>query len=373
VTKPLVVDADGHILEPADLWERYLEPKYREHAMRIAKDARGLEYLEIDRQKSLTTRGGTLGTLGGAHQDCADLSIRGKYTYWEIAQRTPGGIDPDARIREMDQQGIDVAILYGTITLCWEEECTDPELSAAYCRAYNNYAIEFCSKHPDRLIPIAHVNLRDVDLAVAEVRRVSGKAKGLFYTPAPLRGISVGDRYYDPFWAAAEAAGLPVSTHVQVRRNFHGSRLHKTTQPWLYLMQLPGETQLSLGCVMQDGVFDRFPQLRYVVLEVGAGWLPHWLERADEKYHIFGWASQLSGKPSELFRRHCWISTEVDESTIANVAGKIGASRMLWATDYPHIDAPADPLPEIREHIAALAAADQEWILGKAATELYRL
>ena len=80
MAKPLVVDADGHILEPADLWERYLEPKFRERAMRIRKDAKGLEYLEIDRQKSLTTRGGTLGTLGGAYQNCADLSIPGKYT-----------------------------------------------------------------------------------------------------------------------------------------------------------------------------------------------------------------------------------------------------------------------------------------------------
>ncbi len=74
-------------------------------------------------------------------------------------------------------------------------------------------------------------------------------------------------------------------------------------------------------------MLDRFPQLRYVVLEVGAGWLPHWLERGDEKYHIFGWASRLSKKPSELFRERCWISTEVDESTIPNVAGKIGARR----------------------------------------------
>jgi predicted TIM-barrel fold metal-dependent hydrolase len=373
VSKPLVVDADGHILEPPDLWERYLEPKYRDRAMRVARDRKGLEYLEIDRRMSVGVRGGTLGTLGGAHQDCADLSIAGKYSYWEVARRTPGGIDPDIRIREMDEQGIDVAILYGTITLCWEEECTDPELSAAYCRAYNNYAIDFCSKYPDRLIPIAHVNLRDVNLAVEEIERVKGKARGIFYTPAPLRGISVGDSYYHPFWGAAEAAGLPVSTHVQVRPGFHGSKLHRATQPWLYLMQLPGETQLSLNCVMQDGVFDRFPRLRYVVLEVGAGWLPHWLERGDEKYHIFGWASRLSKKPSELFREHCWISTEVDESTIANVAEKIGARRMLWATDYPHIDAPVNPLPELREHLAALSEADREWILGKSAAELYRL
>ena len=117
MSKPLVVDADGHFLEPPDLWDRYLEPKFRDRAMRVSQDEKGLEYLEIDRRMSLATRGGTLGTLGGAYQDCADLSIPGKYTYWEVAQRTPGGIDPDARIREMDEQGIDIAILYGTIAI----------------------------------------------------------------------------------------------------------------------------------------------------------------------------------------------------------------------------------------------------------------
>ena len=126
----------------------------------------------------------------------------------------------------MDEQGIDIAVLYPTLGIVWEEDNKDPELSAAYCRAYNNYLIDFCSKHPDRLIPIAHVNLRDVDLAVAEVQRVKDKVKGLFYTPFPGSRRSVGDRYYDRFWGAAEAFGLPVSTHVQGRETFHGHGLH---------------------------------------------------------------------------------------------------------------------------------------------------
>ncbi|HEV3111015.1 MAG TPA: amidohydrolase family protein [Candidatus Binataceae bacterium] len=374
MTQPLVIDADGHILEPPDLWERYLEPKFKDRAMRIGKDERGLEYLEIDRKHSKLITGGTLGILGGAYQDCADLSVPGKYTYWEIAQRTPGGIDPHARIREMDEQGIDVAVLYGTISLAWEEECTDPELSAAYCRAYNNYAFDYCSAHPDRLIPIAQVSLRDVELAVQEVKRVKGKAKGLFYTPFPVTGRSVGDRYYDPFWAAAEEAELPVAVHVQVFKSFHGHTLHESRAIWLYMMQLPGETQLSLNCMFQDGVLERFPKLKYVVLEIGCGWLPHWMERGEEKFKTFGFGSpQMSKNPGELFRERCWISTEVDETTIAAVLEKIGARRILWATDSPHIDAAPNPLPELREHIAQLSEQDQEWILGKAAAELYRL
>ena len=179
--------------------------------------------------------------------------------------------DPDARVREMDEQGIDVAVLYPTLGIVWEEDCTDPELSAAYTRAYNDFVIDFCSRHPDRLKPVAHVNLRDVGIAVAEVERVKDKVVGLFYTPFAGNGRSPGERYYDRFWGAAQEFQLPVSTHVQGRTTFHGHTLYAQASPWLYFMQLPGETQLSLNCVVMDGVLERFPRLRYVVLEVGCG------------------------------------------------------------------------------------------------------
>ena len=374
MAKALIIDADGHILEPPDTYERYIEPKYRGRAMRIREDDKGLEYLEVDRKPSIMIRGGCLGNLGGAYQNSQELFTPGMHKYWEVAQKTPGGIDPDARVHEMNEQGIDIAILYPTLGIVWEEDCTDPELSAAYTRAYNDFVIDFCSKHPDRLKPIAHINLRDVGLAVAEVERVKDKVVGLFYTPFAGNGRSPGERYYDRLWGAAEAFKLPVSTHVQGRTTFHGHTLYAQSSPWFYFMQLPGETQLSLNCVVMDGVLERFPELRYVVLEVGCGWLPYWMERADEKYEVFGFATQIHQKPSDLFRRHCWISTETDETTIPEVVRKLGgASRMLWATDYPHVDAHPDPVVTLKEHIAMLPQDQQEWILGKGAAELYRL
>lgn len=381
MAKPAVVDSDGHILEPPDLWEQYLEPKYRDRAIRVRVDNRGWEYVEIDKQMSRVLRGGTLGALGGAYQDPRELLTPGKVTYWEGAKRTPGAIDPDARVREMDAEGIDAAILYPTIGIIWEGECNDPELSAAYTRAYNNYLFDFCSRHSDRLIPIAHINLLDVNLAVAEVERVRGKAKGIFTTPIPRSGRSVGDRYYDPFWAACEAARLPVATHVQVRPDFLGSGMHIPQGPpapeknsiWFLFMQLTQDSLLGMNCVFQGGVLERFPKLNYVVLEIGCGFLPAWIERADGKYEMFGFTTGLKHKPSELLLRNCWISAEPDEHCIPEIARAIGARRLLWATDYPHIDAYRNPVRELREHIAPLPAEDQEWILGKSAVELYRL
>ncbi len=381
MAKPTVVDSDGHILEPPDLWEKYLEPKYRDRAIRLRVDNRGLEYFEIDRQMGKTLRGGALGALGGAYQDARELLTPGKLTYWEVAKRTPGAIDPDARVREMDAEGIDAAILYPTIGIIWEGDCYDAELSAAYARAYNNYLFDFCSKHPDRLIPVAHVNLLDVNLAVAEVERVKGKAKGIFTTPVPRNGRPVGHRYFDPFWAACEAAGLPVATHVQVRPDFLGSGMYlpegeptpEKSTIWFLFMQLTEDSRLGMNCVFQGGVLERFPNLRYVVLEIGCGWLPSWIERADGKYEMFGFTTGMKHKPSELLLRNCWISAEPDEACIPAMAGVVGAQRLLWATDYPHIDAYKNPLKELRHHIEPMSREDQEWILGKSAVELYRL
>ncbi|HXR36455.1 MAG TPA: hypothetical protein VN754_10925, partial [Candidatus Binataceae bacterium] len=115
MAKSLVVDSDGHVLEPADMWERYLEPKFRDRAIRIRVDRKGFEYVEIDGRKSPFLRGGTLASAGGAYQDPREVMTPGKLTYEEGCRRTPGAVDPHSRLRELDEEGIDVAILYPTI------------------------------------------------------------------------------------------------------------------------------------------------------------------------------------------------------------------------------------------------------------------
>jgi predicted TIM-barrel fold metal-dependent hydrolase len=373
MSRPLTIDSDGHILEPPDMWERYLEPRYKDRAIRIRLDEKGLEYIEIDRRPSYMG-GGVLGEMGGAYQDPVELMTPGKVTYWQSATRTPGAIDPGERVKQMDGEGIDIALLFPTIGICWESDCSDAEISAAYCRAYNNYLFDFCSPHPDRLIAIAHVNLCDVNLAVAEVERVKGKAKGIFCTPYPMNGRPYGHRYYDPFWAACEAANLPVSTHVQVRPNSLGHEFYPAGRaPWFFFMELTEDSIMSMNLVFQGGVLERFPRLRYVVLETGCAWLPAWMERADAKYQMFSFTTPMKQRPSRLFKEHCYISAEADDEDIALIAAKIGANRMMWATDYPHADAHPDPVASVRKCIARLSPEDQQWVLGRTAAEVWRL
>src|SRR5215470_1872700 len=162
-----VVDADGHVLEPADTWIKYLEPAHRDRAIRIARDDQGYEVLLVDGRPLKTLRG-QLGALGGIEMDTRELLTRGQVSY---AEGSPaGGYDPLARLRVMDAEGIDAVLLYPTIGICWEGHVTDGALATAYTRAYNRWLAEFCRAAP----PLS----RGAHLAAGSRGRGGGNAPG---------------------------------------------------------------------------------------------------------------------------------------------------------------------------------------------------
>src|SRR5262245_4614981 len=152
------IDADGHILEPPDLWERYLEPKYRDRALRIKTDAEGLEYLEIGGKASVMSTKGFPGTLGGMGKTSVD-EIRPSRERTYLAGAPHGSMDMKERLERLDAENLAAAVLYPTIGILWEAELPDAELSTAYTRAYNRWIADFCRDSRGRLIPIAHVSL----------------------------------------------------------------------------------------------------------------------------------------------------------------------------------------------------------------------
>ena len=158
------VDADGHLLEDASLWDRYIEAKYKERALRIKRDENGLEYLEIGGVPSKRTRRGYPATLGRMGQK--DLEAFTPHPDKTYAANMPfGACDPDERLRLLDAEGLDAAVLYPTLGILWECELADVELSQAYCRAYNRWIADFCRDSKGRLIPIAHLSLGDPEAA----------------------------------------------------------------------------------------------------------------------------------------------------------------------------------------------------------------
>src|SRR5205814_2550346 len=127
------VDADGHILEPPDLWERYLEPRYRERALRLRADANGLEYLEIDCTASKIVRGGMLGMVGSMGRPIAEVAPSRDHTY--VSGATFGAMDARQRLERLDRENLEAATLYPTLAVLWEAESTHANIARAYTPA----------------------------------------------------------------------------------------------------------------------------------------------------------------------------------------------------------------------------------------------
>src|SRR6266851_5566028 len=171
-----VVDADGHILEPLDLWDNYMDPKFRDQAPRVIIDSDGKERLLIS-GKVLGSKKG----IGLIEDDTA--------TYKEGRK---GGFDPHARIPDMDLDGIDAAFLYPSLGL-FAGAISDPAFAAAMCRAYNRWLADYCKPYPDRLFGIAMLPMQSVDLAIDEMRyaRETLGMHGGFLRPNPYHGTKM--------------------------------------------------------------------------------------------------------------------------------------------------------------------------------------
>lgn len=383
----LAIDADGHVLEPRDTWERYLEPALRDRAIRIARDEHGVEVLLVDGRPHLGLRGRLAG-LGGIGMDSADLMSVGKLSYEDGCP--PGGYDPAARIAVMDAESIDIALLYPTIGIAWEGLVREAALATAYCRAYNRWLVDFCAHDVRRLVPIAHICLMDPPGAVEEVVRArKAGCAGVYLSPDPA--ARAGRQLDDPdlvrFWETIQDLDMPVAFHVVARSN-------STLAPWLggrhdganppQLAVPVGQTVFAFAFLALDvmaaftsmmtrGLFEAYPRLRLAVLEAGSNWISAWLDRLDHKFEVMRPLSSLPLLPSEYFKRQCLISAEPDESITAQVVQHLGADHFIWASDYPHIDASFNVVAGIRERIASLPLESQHKILGGNALRFYGL
>jgi predicted TIM-barrel fold metal-dependent hydrolase len=378
-----VVDADGHVLEPPDLWQRYVDPPYRERAIRVRRGADGRDVLEIDGRPARLTTTEMLGGLGGMGKPLEALAaatLSGRYAESAPAAAT----DPAARLALLDHDGLTHALLYPSLGLQWEAEVDDPAYAQVHCRAYNRWIEEFCAGSRGRLVPIAHLTLGDVDGAVAELRRaVRAGARGAFVLPFTLSGLPHGHPAHDPLWAAAQELDVPIAIHTGVDptpRSLH-HRFAGLAWPegipqaiWYLQLMFTQAVQQAFSTFFLFGTFDRFPRLKLVVLEAGAGWVGFWLDRMDGFHRgPLRVTLPLRECPSVYVRRQCWIAADPDERALPPVIAYVGDERFLWASDYPHSDHDADYMEELRELGALLAPGARRRLLGENARRLYRL
>jgi len=375
----VTVDADGHVLEPRDVWLKYMDPDLRDRAIRIEKDDAGTEVLLVDGNPHEALRG-RLGALGGIGMDSTDLMTVGQRSYEDGCP--PGGYEPAARLSVMDDEKIDAALLYPTIGIAWEGLVRDPKIATAYTRAYNRWIVDFCSHDRRRLVPIAHICLKDPEGAVEEVKRARRDGcAGVYLSPDPPArdGRQLDDPAYAPFWETVQDLDMPVAFHVVARSDggllgpWLGNSAAGAGEAVFSFTFLALDVMAAFTSMMTRGLFETYPRMRCAVLEAGSNWITAWLDRMDHKAEVMHSFSNMKLLPSEYFKRQCLISAEPDESITAAVIEHLGDDYVIWASDYPHLDASFNVVGQIREKIAGLPEETQRKVLGGNALRFYGL
>jgi predicted TIM-barrel fold metal-dependent hydrolase len=367
--RELVVDADGHVCEPADLWETRLPRGMRDRGIRLRWNAEtGYDVAHCE-DWIITDRG--LAGLGNAGANNVDL---GRGTHYQ--DLNPAGFDGKARLPVMDAEGIDIAVLYPGLGFSLGA-IRDPALGVASCQVYNDWIAEYCSADPKRLVGAAALPLQEPKAAAAEARRAASLGlRGTFVRPNPHGGVPLHDRRFDPVWEALQEEGLPLGFHPAGLFDMDGTS--RAMREYMadgthHALILFFDQYMTLSNLVYGGVLERHPELKVLILECGGGWIAHWMDRLDEFPRAYHWQlKHLSLEPSEYFLRQGYISFDPGERTTGAMTQFIGHERFVWASDFPHSDAQyPGVVDELREHSAGLSPKARAGLLGLNALRLY--
>jgi predicted TIM-barrel fold metal-dependent hydrolase len=243
----------------------------------------------------------------------------------------------------MDYTGIDIACLIPTWTsYLLAVDSNDPELVACFARVYNEWLLSYCEVAPHRLVPVGVISRHDPKDALTELQRIAAQGWGAIVTrPNPIAGRTLGHTDWEPLWEACTEADVAVILHEGSFARVETAGADRFTTSFAHhVCSHPIEHMMAFASLLEAGVFERHPTLKVGFLEAGASWLPYWLNRLDNEYARF--AGELRGrvsmKPSEYFKRQCWISIEPDEPCLLQLLKDPGADRLVFGTDYPHVD-----------------------------------
>lgn len=370
-----IFDADSHVLEPPDLWENYLESEFRHRTIKIVRNREGVEQLIVDGEVILKE---SLAALGGVELERKGLFDPGsKLSYLDGAPRA-SMFGPD-RLALYHDWGLSAGLVLPTIGILWDKD--DAPLANAYCRAYNNWVYDFQAADRNRLVIAAHLNLRDIDGAVKELDlRLKQGFKGVFLPPERVDGKGFSHPHFDPLWARIEEAGVPLLTHVIVRTRrlvtgFAGDwydRPANTT--FTFALGATSQVMPAVMAMVVDGLFDKFPRLKVLAIEAGCGWAAYAMDRLDQKYQHFKYFAPLKlERPSDYFRRNLWFVAEPEERTIGAMLDLVGEDRILWGSDYPHVDSRLDAAMQIRTSTGHLPDYQRRAVLGENARRLFQM
>lgn len=331
-----VVSADCHVNEPNDVWQARVDEKYHERLPRIKVDEDGRKWFVAEGIRPSRIR-------EAPRDESVEITEFVKVGERPQLDRTrgamfqdQGGITAD-RYRDMDYDGIDCEIVFPNKGLVnWQS--SDPELNTVMCHAWNEWAYETFGGH-SRSFPAACVAPADVESAVKEIEWAAEHGfKSIMLPPLLKEGKGYNLPIFDPIWAAASEAGLPVLFHAGTGKDPRsatgngGAIINYVVHAMNTVLQPTVELCAS-------GVFDRYPKLKFATIEAGAGWVPYALHAMDfgNFAHSFWVMPKLKYKPSEYYLMHGHSSFETDPIGV-ELRDRMGVENLLWGNDYPHIE-----------------------------------
>lgn len=349
---------DSHVVEPPIVFAG-LEERFGSRAPRVVQNPNG--------------RVGTFVAYGETLMNVGRLGIAGSRlddpkTHERIARGydglNPGVHNPEARLKEQEVDGVLGEVMYPSVNMA-AFSYPERDVVQEVFRRHNDWMHEYCSIAPERLIGIACLPLPDVDAAVQELERVAKlgfRGAAIPCSAPPDKPYNHPD--YEPFWAAAAAAGLPISMHI-----FCGST-HDMGLPahWgspggsiVGYTMTHGPMVATIAQIICGGVTEHHPELKFVCCEFETGWLAHVLKRLDHAtYRVRDQASpDLKMEPSDYFRRQFYATFEDDEVGVVTRQW-IGVDNLIWGNDYPHHDSIWPNSQAILERIFAGVPEDEK-------------
>jgi predicted TIM-barrel fold metal-dependent hydrolase len=359
-----IMDSDMHVVEPPDLWQRYLEPAWRERAP--VGSQLGPRDISVLVAGAPPNRAGTATELWNRAL-AAHMGPR-EADYAFAARR---GWDGVSQLEAMEREGIDVAVLFpsrGLFVLGFEsaevagKDGLEPEFAAALARAYNEWLHEFCAPDRERMLAAAMVAPHDVPSAVAETRRCVTQLgmKAIFLLPGWVNGRPWHHAAYDPLWAECERLGIPAVFHgggPDRLANDFGLGFRESLMMWHTFSHCLGPMSAFVS-LAGGGVFDRFPRLRVGLLEANCSWAPWLVHRLEDQYEDYVGRHEISlaRDPMRVFRENCFVSIEADEKPARHFVAEFGDDNVAFSTDYPH---PDSKFPGAVDRFLTLPLADE--------------
>lgn len=359
-------DADSHVMELPDWLAPYADPAFRDRIPPFSLLSTGRK----SGAEAMMTRG--IARAGKPEERAnheAELMTRKSWDAY-------GAFHAEDRRRALDQLGFRAQLVFATFAPLQAEQATDVELSYAISRALTRGIVEFCSSD-SRLLPVTFVPLTVPDRALSETRfALDHGVKGVTISPLPPTTHSITHPSLHPLYAMLEERGIPLLFHVEGdaprkvaegfsnngwegQTDFHGGGENFTG---LLYMAVSQWVEIALAALIFDQVLERFPKLKVGVIELGAVWLPAWLERLEIVKDTFGRTESrirdLPLRPVDYVRRQIRVTPYPTEN-IGRLIEQCGPELLLFSSDYPHVEGGRNPLKRFEESIASRSEAEK--------------